>query len=116
MLVFEQAGIPEYLWPRLLVADTGHETPCWLLQGANSGTGRGGGYAKLSVCGYSVYAHIHLWGKQGGRLLRPGEQLDHECNNRRCVRKSHLKPRYQSMNIRLANKRRRASAACAENN
>ncbi|CAH1665649.1 MULTISPECIES: HNH endonuclease [unclassified Chelatococcus] len=92
---------------------------CWNWTGSDSGSGRGGGYGRVSYRGATVGVHLLMWRLLGGRRLRPGEQLDHECNNRRCCNPLHLRPRTQAVNLRLAHKRRVAAndnggrAACA---
>lgn len=100
------AKLPEHIARRIILDITG----CWLWQGADSGTGRGGGYGRTSYLGRTTAVHLLVWRLTGGRLLRPGEQLDHECNVRRCCNPAHLKPRFQPANVRLANQRR--AAAC----
>lgn len=81
-------------------------TGCWPWTGPDSGDGRGGGYGRASYLGRTTAVHLLVWRRTGQRLLRPGEQLDHECVNRLCVRPLHLRPRTQAKNIRLANQRR----------
>lgn len=98
--------LPEHIARRIILDASG----CWLWQGADSGSGRGGGYGRTSYLGRTTAVHLLVWRLLDGRLLRPGEQLDHECARRRCCRPAHLQPRYQPANVRLANKRR--AAAC----
>lgn len=81
---------------------------CWLWLGGNSGSGRGGGYGRVSWLGCTTAVHLLMWRLTGGRLLRPGEQLDHQCRVRHCCNPAHLKPMYQPKNIQLAYKRRAA--------
>ena len=84
-------------------------TGCWLWLGGTSGTGRGGGYAKMSVLGCSVYAHVEVYTRFKGKRLRKGLQHDHECVTRRCICPYHLHGRTQSVNLKLAHRRRKAA-------
>lgn len=83
---------------------------CWIWTGADSGKGRGGGYGRTSYLGCTTAVHLLVWRLTGQRTLRAGEQLDHTCVNRRCCNPAHLEPRTQSMNMKLAYKRRKQSA------
>jgi hypothetical protein len=65
------------------------DTPCWLWTGPDSGGGRGGGYARMSLDGQTVAVHIVMWTNAHGFV--PGhKQLDHLCRNRLCVNPAHL--------------------------
>ncbi len=101
----EMLFLPQHVNKNILDMDTG----CWHWRGADSGAGRGGGYGRVSYLGRTTAVHLLVWRLTGQRKLRRGEQLDHECCNRRCVNPAHLKPRTQSVNIRLANKRRKSN-------
>ncbi|WP_018390890.1 HNH endonuclease [Ancylobacter sp. FA202] len=81
---------------------------CWLWQGADSGSGRGGGYGRVKWRGVTQAVHRVVWQIAGGRVLRKGEQLDHECRARRCCNPAHLRPMFQPRNMKLAHARRRA--------
>lgn len=96
------AALPAHVSRRILLDACG----CWLWQGPDSGEGRGGGYGRVSYLGRTTAVHLLVWRLTGQRLLRPGEQLDHSCVQRRCCNPAHLNPRYQPANVRLANKRR----------
>lgn len=98
--------IPERIRSRIVIDAV---TGCWLWLGGTSGNGRGGGYGTVSWCGFTVRVHLLIWSLLGGRRLRKGEQLDHECVTRRCCCPDHLRPRTQSVNIKLAYKHRRAA-------
>lgn len=104
----EDPRMPERLRRRILVCEV---TGCWLWRGGNSGSGRGGGYGRVSWLGITVAVHKLVWTLLGGRKLRPGEQLDHRCAARACCNPAHLAPLYQPRNVRLAYQRRRREAA-----
>ena len=87
---------------------------CWLWIGSTSGTGRGGGYGRVKWQGVTQAAHKVVWRLSGGRLLRPGEQLDHECRVRRCCNPAHLAPMFQKRNMKLAYSRKRVAPLVAE--
>lgn len=95
--------LPAHVGPRIVLDPI---TGCWLWTGADSGKGRGGGYGRVSYLGRTTAVHLLVWRLTGGRILRPGEQLDHECARRRCCNPAHLKPLFQPRNVRLANRRR----------
>lgn len=64
-------------------------TGCWVWTGPTSGTGRGGGYPRMSLDGQTVAVHIVAWTNAHGFV--PGrKQLDHTCRNRLCVNPAHL--------------------------
>ena len=84
------------------------ERGCWLWTGSTSGTGRGGGYGRVTWRGATWATHKLVWLIMGGRLLRPGEQLDHECRVRCCCNPAHLRPMFQKRNMKLAHSRKRA--------
>lgn len=87
---------------RVLIKDMGYENgPCWLWQGPTSGTGRGGGYPRMSLDGGTVAVHIVMYILQEGPIP-PRKQIDHKCRNRLCVNPSHLE-----MVTHLVNQRRR---------
>lgn len=105
IILLADARIPDRMRDKITVDP---EKECWIWLGGDSGSGRGGGYGRVSWRGVTTAVHLLMWRITGGRLLRPGEQLDHKCNVRRCCNPSHLQPRYQPMNLRLAYKRRAA--------
>lgn len=67
----------------------GKPSPCHIWQGGDSGSGRGGGYARMSLDGQTVAVHIVSFVNKNGFV--PGKkQIDHLCNNRLCVNEEHL--------------------------
>lgn len=67
----------------------GKPSPCHIWQGGDSGSGRGGGYARMSLDGQTVAVHIVSFTNKNGFV--PGKkQIDHLCNNRLCVNDEHL--------------------------
>lgn len=65
------------------------ETGCWIWTGANSGTGRGGGYGRFSISSQTVAAHRWSYTHFKG-LIKRGFTIDHKCKNRACVAPHHL--------------------------
>jgi len=81
------------------------ETGCWVWQGPDSGTGRGGGYPRMYLSGQTVAVHLVMYTHAHGYI--PGKkQIDHTCRNRMCVNPDHLE-----MVTHKENQRRRAKAA-----
>lgn len=67
----------------------GQPSPCHIWRGSHSGSGRGGGYARMALDGQTVAVHIVRFVNKNGYV--PGKkQLDHLCNNRLCVNDLHL--------------------------
>lgn len=100
--------ILERISSRSSVVDTGFQidginSPCYLWNGPTSGTGRGGGYGRMSLNGHTVAVHLvaytHFYGYIPGN-----KQIDHLCNQRLCWRKEHLE-----LVSHLTNQRRRAA-------
>ena len=94
---------------RIVEADCGYATSCWLWTGPTSGeTGRGNGYPRMCLDGQTVAVHrvvfTHFHGYVPGR-----KQIDHACRNRRCVNPGHLE-----MVTHRENQRRRDAAKGAE--
>jgi len=92
------------------IADTGfiqdgHLSPCYLWKGNTSGTGRGGGYGRISIDGQTSATHIVIYACFFGYI--PGKkQIDHLCNNRLCCNPKHLE-----MVTHKTNQKRRAIRA-----
>ena len=65
------------------------DTGCWNWTGPTSGTGRGGGYGRMSLDGQTVAIHIVMFCNFFGFI--PGKkQIDHKCRNRLCCNPDHL--------------------------
>lgn len=86
--------ILERLKKKTEIIDLGHTikskpSPCFIWTGADSGTGRGGGYGKISLNGTTCYVHVvaytHFYG-----YIPPKKQIDHLCKNRFCWNPEHL--------------------------
>lgn len=78
-------------------------SPCHLWTGPDSGTGRGGGYARMSLDGQTVAVHLVVFTIYYG-YIPSKKQIDHLCNNRLCCNPAHLE-----MVTHLTNQRRRAA-------
>lgn len=66
-----------------------HNTGCWEWQGPTSGTGRGGGYGRMSLYGQTVAVHIVMFVNFFG-YVPSKKQIDHKCTNRICCNPDHL--------------------------
>ena len=92
---------------RIAVKDMGFKldglpSPCHLWTGPTSGTGRGGGYGRMSLNGQTVATHLVMYTHYFGYI--PGKkQIDHKCNNRLCCNPAHLE-----LVTHLTNQRRRS--------
>ena len=93
---------------RTAITDTGFQidgkpSPCYLWTGPTSGTGRGGGYGRMSLNGHTVAVHLVAYTHFYGYI--PGNrQVDHLCNQRLCWNKEHLE-----LVSHLTNQRRRTA-------
>ena len=65
------------------------DTPCRIFTGADSGDGRGGGYGRWSLEGRTVAPHRVMATHTHG-YIPPTRQVDHRCNDRRCIAEDHL--------------------------
>lgn len=67
----------------------GKPSPCHIWTGPDSGSGRGGGYGRVSIDGQTVAVHLvcftHFFGYKPSK-----KQVDHRCNNRLCCNPDHL--------------------------
>jgi hypothetical protein len=95
------------------IVDTGFilddkPSPCHLWTGPTSGDGRGGGYGRMSLDSQTVAVHIVIATHYYGYIPR-GKQVDHLCNQRRCVNPAHLE-----IVTHLINQRRRSMRANGE--
>lgn len=83
----------------------GKPSPCHIWTGPDSGTGRGGGYGRMSLNGQTVAVHLVVYTNFYGYI--PGKkQIDHKCNNRLCCNPAHLE-----MVSHIRNQRLRAQRA-----
>ena len=81
------------------------ETGCWVWMGATSGTGRGGGYARMSMDGHTSAVHRVMWANENGYI--PGaKQIDHTCENRLCCNPNHLEMVTHKQNQKRKTKRK----------
>lgn len=62
---------------------------CWLWQGGDSGTGRGGGYGRISIDGQTSAVHKVMYVNEHG-YVPSKKQIDHLCSNRLCCNPLHL--------------------------
>ena len=82
----------------------GKPSPCHIWTGPDSGTGRGGGYGRMSLSGQTVAVHLVVYTHYFGYI--PGKkQIDHKCNQRLCCNPAHLQMVTHLKNQRLRNKR-----------
>lgn len=96
----------EWLFARAEV--TTDPAACWTWTGSLNGDG----YGKLRVDGRMSLAHRVAYETCVGPI-EDGLVLDHLCNNRACVRPSHLEPVTQGENLARGRARRRALAEVA---
>lgn len=89
----------------------GIPSPCWIWQGSDSGTGRGGGYGRISYLGCTTAVHILMYKIHYGRIL-PNKHIDHKCNNRRCCNVAHLQMVTPKKNQQLRVKRAKEQMKC----
>lgn len=84
-----RADIETKILMNITLEDHGYKTLCHVWQKSHSGTGRGGGYPRMSLDGQTVAVHIVAFTNKNGFV--PGKkQIDHMCNNRMCVNPDHL--------------------------
>lgn len=82
------------IYTRVEVQDLGFvlddkPSPCHIWTGPDSGTGRGGGYGRLSLNSQTVAVHLVVYTHYFGYI--PGKkQVDHRCNQRLCCNPVHL--------------------------
>lgn len=90
---------------RCSIVDTGfilnqQPSPCHLWTGPDSGTGRGGGYGRMSLDGQTVAVHLVAYTHYYGYI--PGKkQVDPRCNQRLCCNPAHLQMVTHLKNQRL---------------
>ena len=103
-------AIVSRLEQRCEIVDTGFQindkpSPCHLWRGPTSGTGRGGGYGRMSLNGQTVATHIVAFTHYYG-YVPSKKQIDHLCNQRLCCNPAHLE-----LVTHLTNQRRRVQRA-----
>ena len=109
MLANRRLTILDKIHARVEVVDTGFvldgkASPCHLWTGPDSGTGRGGGYGRMSLSGQTVAVHLVVYTHFYGYI--PGKkQIDHKCNQRKCCNPAHLEMVTHLKNQRLRAKR-----------
>lgn len=79
----------ERIRAKILANVTIVDSGCWIWRGGNSGTGRGGGYPRMSLDGATVATHRASWINENG-MIPPRKQVDHKCRTRACVNPNHL--------------------------
>uniref|UniRef100_A0AAU6VZF5 HNH endonuclease n=1 Tax=Pseudomonas phage Arace01 TaxID=3138526 RepID=A0AAU6VZF5_9VIRU len=86
----------------------GKPSPCHIWQGSDSGTGRGGGYGRMSLNGETAAVHRVVYTHYFG-YIPAKKQIDHRCNNRACCNPAHLELVSHLRNQRLRAKRAKES-------
>lgn len=93
-IIRRRDDIIERLRAKTSITDMGYSingkpSPCHIWTGADSGTGRGGGYGRISLngitCATHIVAYTHYYGYIPGKM-----QVDHNCNQRLCINPEHL--------------------------
>lgn len=108
-LASRRGEIIRRIYERVEVQDLGFvldnkPSPCHIWTGPDSGTGRGGGYGRMSLNSQTVAVHLVVYTHYFGYI--PGKkQVDHKCNNRLCCNPSHLELMSHLRNQRLRAKR-----------
>lgn len=69
------------------------------------------GYTQFRVNGRLINAHAVMWTIIAGLTVPEGLELDHTCNNRKCINLFHLEPVTHAVNSQRAYDRGRASAS-----
>jgi hypothetical protein len=82
---------------RWIEEDRGHETPCWIWQGATIGKG----YGRVNVPERETFAHVVEWEKVNGPVPE-GLELDHLCRVPACCNPAHLEAVTHAENMRRA--------------
>ncbi len=82
------------IYSRVAIQDTGYRvhgvvSPCHCWTGNHSGSGRGGGYGRISIDGWDSAVHRVVYTHYFG-YIPPKMQIDHKCNVRNCVNPEHL--------------------------
>jgi hypothetical protein len=99
---------------RCVIVDNGFvlddkPSPCHIWAGPDSGTGRGGGYGRMSLGSQTVAVHLVVYTHYYGYI--PGKkQVDHLCRHRLCCNPAHL-----DLTTHLTNQRRKPKGLNHEN-
>lgn len=93
----------EELYNRIM-ANTIHdeETGCRIWQGGTDG--KADPYGRIKHKSHTIATHIGVWKHAKGKIKR-GYDIDHKCNRRLCVEKTHLQQVTKLKNQRLRAKR-----------
>ena len=91
------------------VVDAGYATPCWLWLRAVTNNGYPEMFISrsLKTRRRQLYAHRVYWARASGPVP-PGHEVDHLCQNRRCVNPEHLQPIPMDVHRARTAERRRA--------
>ena len=81
----------------------GLPSPCFIWTGPDSGTGRGGGYGRMSLNSQTVATHIVVYTHFYG-YIPSKKQIDHKCRNRLCCNPAHLEMVRQKENCKRRDK------------
>lgn len=93
-----------------VVEDRGHETPCWIWQGGQTGNG----YGRTKYAGRMRPATHAFWMDAGNGPVPDGLQLDHLCFVPLCVNPAHVEPVTPEENNRRKRDRKLTEADVAE--
>lgn len=77
------------------VEDRGYESDCWIRLGVRNNKG----YTKVTIGGKTKYAHRAMYEQEIGPIP-DGLTIDHLCDQRDCIRPSHLEPKSNVRNLR----------------
>lgn len=92
--VDRRTEIKDRIYKQVKIEDTGYTvngipSPCHLWKGPTSGSGRGGGYGRISINGVLSAVHrvayAHFFG-----YIPAKKQVDHLCNVHNCCNPEHL--------------------------
>lgn len=81
----------------------GLPSPCFIWTGPDSGTGRGGGYGRMSLNSQTVATHLVVYTHFYG-YIPSKKQIDHKCRNRLCCNPAHLEIVSQKENCKRRDK------------
>lgn len=81
-------AVASKLLSRRIIADCGHDSPCWLYEGCRNPDG----YGQMRVGGMVAYTHRISASCFKGFDLKSPELVKHNCNNPPCFNPAHLEP------------------------